>query len=379
MGGMKIAMVGSRGIPVTYSGVETSIQEIAPRLVDKGHEITVYARNYYPDIPDSFKGVAVKKLPSLNTKHFDTLTHAFLSTIHTLKEPYDIVHFHTIGPSIFSFLPRIFGMKTVTTVQGLDWQRAKWGKIASLCLRLGEFSSSNLCNHTITVSKTLKGYYDRKYKRGATYIPNGTQMPPEPRRPHLITKFGLSDQNYILFLARLVPEKGCHYLINAFTELDTDLKLVIAGGTGHTDQYVQTLKIMSGNKNIIFTGYVSGDMKEELFSNAYIYVLPSEIEGLPISLLEAMSYKKCVLASNITENLEVVNGVSPTFVNKDYHDFKNKLQQLIMDKDRVRQYGLTGFELVKRTYTWDKITDKIERIYFDLMRNATRGGIPTNG
>jgi glycosyltransferase involved in cell wall biosynthesis len=361
-------MIGSRGIPVTYSGIETSIEEIAPRLVERGHEITVYARNYYSDMPDIFKGVTIKKLPSLDTKHFDTFTHACLSTLHSIKEKYDIVHFHTIGPSIFSFMPRLSGIKTVTTVQGLDWQRAKWGKIASLCLKFGEFSSAKFSNKTIAVSRTLKDYYDRKYKKGATYIPNGTVLPQQLKNPEIIAKFGLSNENYILFLARLVPEKGCHYLIKAFNEINTDLKLVIAGGSGHSDKYVQNLKNMSKNNNIIFTGYVSGHLKKELYSNAYVYVLPSEIEGLPLSLLEAMSYKRCALVSDIRENIEVMNGISLSFANKDYNDLKNKLEYLIKNKELARKYGLAGFKLVKETYSWDTITDEIENIYFDLIK-----------
>jgi glycosyltransferase involved in cell wall biosynthesis len=169
-------------------------------------------------------------------------------------------------------------------------------------------------------------------------------------------------------LARLVPEKGCHYLIKAFNEINTDLKLVIAGGSGHSDKYVQNLKNMSKNNNIIFTGYVSGHLKKELYSNAYVYVLPSEIEGLPLSLLEAMSYKRCALVSDIRENIEVMNGISLSFANKDYNDLKNKLEYLIKNKELARKYGLAGFKLVKETYSWDTITDEIENIYFDLIK-----------
>jgi len=364
---LKIAMLGSRGIPVTYSGVETYLKEICHRLVERGHQVTVYTKanlNYKRDI---YKGVFLKRLPSLNTKHLETLTRLFGSLWQEMFSDSDIVHFHALGPSIFSLLPRVVSKKAIATIHGLDWQRAKWGWFATQTLKFGEYASARFPNKTISVSQTIADYYQKKYHNQTVYIPNGVNIP-VLKEAQLIKEYGLEAQKFLLFLSRLVPEKGAQYLIEAYKRLDTSLKLVIAGGSGYTDKYVKQLHNLSQNDpNIIFTGFVSGDLLTELFSNAYLYVLPSEIEGLPIALLEAMSFGLCVVTSNIPENISVTkNTYGRSFYNKDVSDLENTLKELVLNPHLVKTIGEKSRVHVNEHYNWDRITDQLEELYLSL-------------
>jgi glycosyltransferase involved in cell wall biosynthesis len=362
---MKIAVIGSRGIPVVYSGIERSLEEICPRLVSLGHEVAVYCRRYFKGLPASYQGVKLRKLPSVNTKHLDTLTHVCLSTLDVLFRKADIVHFHALGPSVFSFLPRLCGKKTVVTVHGLDWQRAKWGPIARLCLKEAEHTSAWFPNKTVVVAEPLKRYYEKNYGIEVAFIPNGVNIP-EPRSPQRIGEYGLAGSDYILFLARLVPEKGCHHLIEAFSRLDTRLKLVVAGGSAHTDRYVEGLKAQA-TRNVIFTGRVEGLLLEELYSNAYLYVLPSEVEGFPISLLEAMSYGRCVVVSDIPENTAVIQDNGVSFPQGNVVALAQTLQGLLSQPDLVGMYGNRAKQHVMEHYSWERIVRLIEQTYASIL------------
>jgi glycosyltransferase involved in cell wall biosynthesis len=364
---LKIAMLGSRGIPVTYSGIETALLEICPRLVKRGHQVVVYTKADLEFRKESFKGVLIRRLPSLNTKHFETLTRLFGALLKEMVSDSDIVHFHALGPSVFSFLPRAVGKKSVATIHGLDWQRAKWGWFATQMLKFGEYASAKFPNKTISVSQSISNYYREKYNKQTAYIPNGVNIPVF-QQVRLIKEYGIEPKKYLLFLSRLVPEKGAHYLIEAYKGLDTSFKLVIAGGHGHTESYAKQLYNLSeNNPNIIFTGYVSGDLLNELFGNAYAYVLPSEIEGLPIALLEAMSFGLCVLVSNIQENMNVIkNRYGFSFKNKDVCDLRNKLKELISMPSQVKNIGEISRRHVYRYYNWDRITDQLEELYLSL-------------
>jgi len=365
---MKIAMIGSRGIPVTYSGIETHLEELCPRLVKKGHQLVVYCKANMDFQERSYKGVQLKRLPALHTKHLETLSRTLLAVFLELISQNDIVHFHALGPSVFALLPRMFRKRIVVTSHGLDWQRAKWGKFARTCLKVGEWTSVHFSNATICVSRVLQDYYRQKHGIHPWYIPNGVTIS-SSLPPKNIGAFGLEPKNYILFLSRLVPEKGCHYLIQAFNELDTTMKLVVAGGPGHTEEYVCQLKnLASANERIVFTGFVSGKTLKELFSHAYLYVLPSEMEGLPISLLEALSYGLCVVTSDIPENYEVVKNCGYTFESKDISSLKSVLTELLADSDLVKEAGKRGLEMVHRDYNWDAIADQTEKVYQNVLQ-----------
>lgn len=362
---MKIAMIGSRGIPETYSGIETALKAMCPRLVALGHEVTVYCRSYYDQSPD-YEGVHLISLPSINTKHLDTMSHVMLCTLDSLFHDFDILHFHALGPTLFSWLPRLQGRKVVATVQGLDWQRAKWGRLARAALRIGETTSARLPHRTIVVSRALKEHYEANYDSSIVYIPNGVDIPsPVPAR-RIAKEYGLRGDDYIFFASRLVPEKGAHFLLDAYSRLDTSLKLVIAGEGVHTEDYVASLKQMA-TPNVIFTGYVTGGLLEELFSNAHLYVLPSEMEGLSLSLLEAMGYGLCPLTSDIPENKEVIGDCGFSFRSGDPASLAETLERLLKEPDVVKDHGIRARSRVQHEYGWDRITDLTDAVYSSLF------------
>lgn len=372
--GVKIAMVGQKGIPATYGGVERHVEELSKRLVARGHQVTVYCRFHYtPQLPEGgrYHGIRLLRVPSWNTKHFDTATHVFLATVDALFRSCDIVHFHALGPSLFSLLPRWRGASTVVTVHGLDWQREKWGRLASWVLQRCEYPAVHFPDRTIVVSRTLQKHFLENYRRDTIYIPNGTHIP-TPRAPTRLGRFQLEPGKYVLFVGRLTPEKGVHYLIEAFQDVETDMKLAIVGGMSFTEGYVSELKKYESER-VRLLGYCYGEILEELWSNAYVVVLPSTMEGLSIALLEALSHGRCVLMSDIPENLEVASECALTFRSRDIGDLREKLQGLLRDPEQVRRYEALARERIREHYNWDRVVDGTEAAYRDL-RAARRGG-----
>jgi glycosyltransferase involved in cell wall biosynthesis len=369
---MRIAMVGQKGIPATYGGIERHVEEIGARLVERGHEVTVFSRWHYTRVGGRHRGMRIKRMPSLNTKHLDTISACALATIDTWVHKYDIVHFHALGPSLFSGLPRIRGSKTVVTVHGLDWQRGKWGRFATWFLRHCERPSIQCPDRTIVVSKALQKYYREQHGAETIEIPNGTN-PPVRRPPNKIRKYGLDRNRYVLFVGRLVPEKGCHILLEAFRKVNSTARLVMAGGSSFSDGYVDTLmRIRDGDERIHMLGYVYGDMLDELWSNAYMVVQPSFLEGFSISLVEAMSHGKCVLASDIPENIEVVEDCAATFRTQDVRDLQSKLQELLDDPIQVDRIARRCHTLAQERFSWPRIVEATEAVYLDALADRQK-------
>lgn len=369
---MKIAMLGTKGIPATWGGIERHVEEISTRLAAKGHDVTVYCRPYYTTTDETvYKGVRLKKLPTIASKNFDAIVHTYLATLHLIFEDYDVVHYHAIGPATLAALARLAGKNSVVTVHGLDWQREKWGRKARLFLKFGEWASVLFPYRTITVSKFLKGYLEEKYRRPVTYIPSAV-TDPVIRKPDKIREYGIGERDYILFVARLVPEKGCHYLLDAYERLKPDMKLVIAGGSSHSDDYVAELQKHASDK-VIFTGYVYGEALQELYSNAYCYVHPSTIEGLPVTLLEAVAYGNCVIASDIPANTEVVEDTGVIFESMDVDDLCEGLKMVLANPAMARELGERAKAHGVAEYNYDSVTDKTERLYRDMLANDGRG------
>jgi len=356
---MRIGMLGLKGIPFP-AGIENFTEQVGWRLAARGHEVTVYVRPYV-DVPAMYRGVRIRRLPSLNTKHLDALSHTFVSTLDVLFANVDLVHYHALGPSVFSILPRLRGHKTIAHVHGLDWQRAKWAPFARTCLRAAEYAAVYFPHRTVAISTTLQRYFEAKYAKPVDYVPTGVEAYPY-REPREITKWGLGREDYLLFLSRLVPEKGCHHLIDAYERLSTTKRLVIAGGTTHTDAYAAGLKRTS-NPNIVFTGEVRGRTLDELFSNAYAYVLPSEVEGLPHSLLQALSHGRLVLASDIEANLEALGGCGLTFRSGDRDDLERQLRVLLERSEMVAAAAAPARARVREHYSWETVVDKLEAVY----------------
>lgn len=362
---MKIAMFGIKGIPVP-AGAENVAEQVGSRLVQRGHQVTVYVRPHYtPRTLKEYKGMRLVHLPSIPSKNLDAITHGFLSSLAAMASDAEVIHIHSTGNSIFSLLPRLLGKKTVVQSHGLDWQRAKWGKFAKFYLRLTDYSSIYFPNTITAVSKKMTAYYQNLTGRKVLYIPNGVS-PPEHLPPNRIRQYGLEGNDYILFAARLVPEKGAHYLMEAYSRLKPDKKLVIAGDGAFKDPYAERLK-MQATDRIIFPGFVRGDLFHEFIGNAYLYALPSEMEGLSTGLLEAMSYGNCVLASDIEENLEVIGTAGVSFKSKNIDDLEKKLSYLLSNKREVENFRALASMRVKMHFDWEAISDRFEMLYTSLI------------
>jgi glycosyltransferase involved in cell wall biosynthesis len=363
---MRIAFIGQKGIPATYGGVEDFTEEVAVRLAERGHPVTVYCRPYYSSSSESYRKVNLKRVKSIATKHLDAISHTFLCSINSLGKSFDIIVYQALGPASLCFIPRLWGgARVVTIIHALDWQREKWSKAAKLLLKAAESPAIESPHKVIVVSEALKSYFEGKFAKKIEKITPGVE-PPVFREPDGIKQFGLEKERYILFLGRLVPEKGCHYLISAFEGIKTDMKLFIAGDGFFSEDYVQRLHSRSCPK-IIFGGYVSEKIKQELLSNAYLYVLPSELEGLPQSVIEALSYGRCVLVSDIRANLETCGRWGHSFKNKDVEDLKRELVELINDKDLVKSEEKQRKEYVTKNFSWDKTVDELERIFRECL------------
>jgi|KBSSwiStaDraftv2_1062776.scaffolds.fasta_scaffold202198_1 glycosyltransferase involved in cell wall biosynthesis len=358
---MRIGMVGLKGIPFP-GGIENFTEEVGWRLAARGHDVSVYVRPYV-EVGDTYRGMRIRRLPSVNTKHLDALTHTFLASLHVLGSDLDVVHYHALGPSVFSWMPRVRGLKTIVQVHGLDWQRAKWSAVASACIKAAEFSAMHFPHRTMVISEALKSYFEAKYRHRVDYVPTGVNEYAY-REPREITKWGLDKENYILFLARLVPEKGCHYLIQAYEALAPDKKLVIAGPCGSEPSYCEELTRHAG-PNVIFTGAVAGAVMEELFANAYTFVVPSEIEGLSHALLQGLSSGRCVLASDIAPNIEALGGCGLTFRSGDVGDLRDQLQFLLDHPEFVEGCSSPAHARVHEHYAWDTVVDRLETVYAD--------------
>jgi glycosyltransferase involved in cell wall biosynthesis len=363
--GVRVAFIGGRGLVSKYSGIESYYEQAGHELARLGHEVTVYCRTYFTPPMNRHNGMRVRRLPTIRSKHLETVVHTLLSTAHAMTSDYDVVHYHCLGPALFSFLPRLAGKKTVVTVQGLDWQRGKWGRFAARVLRWGEAAAVSLPDATMVVSRTLQQYYREQYKRETIYVPNGaTQVP--PRLPRQLIEWDLLPDNYVLFLGRFSPEKNCHLLIEAFEHLHTDMKLVLAGGSSHSDAYVKSLR-RHESEQIRFLPWVSGRDLEELVSHAALFVLPSELEGLSLALLDAMAAGVCVLTSDIPENKEVVEGAGFTFRRGDQTDLQRMLDLLVHDPDLRRQSAARGRERIQGEYLWPEIARSIETAYYKVL------------
>jgi glycosyltransferase involved in cell wall biosynthesis len=351
---LRVAFIGGRGVISKYSGIESFYEETGKRLAGMGHEITVYCRSYFTPSLVEHNGMRLVRLPTFRSKHLETVIHTFLSTIHALTQHYDLVHYHALGPALFSCIPRLCGMKTTITVQGLDWQRKKWGRLACAVLRLGEDASAHLPHQTMVVSRTLE--------RG---------LPRERAEPKKILEWGLEPGRYLLFLGRFSPEKGCHLLVQAFERLESDVKLVMAGGTSYSDEYQREL-LAHANDRIRIMGWVSGEDLDQLLSNAMIFVLPSDMEGLSLALLDAMGAGLCVLASDVPENREAVEGAGFTFRCGDVDDLSDRLRFLIANPAIREAAGKAARKRAEEQYQWDKISRDIEQAYFEVLGLKSR-------
>jgi glycosyltransferase involved in cell wall biosynthesis len=374
----KIAFIGQKGIPASYGGVERHVEELGIRLTQRGHRIIVYTRKNYNDYSGYYKGVRVINLPAIPQKHTEMISHTFVSCLDVFEKDIEIVHIHSVDPAIISFLPRIKA-KVVATSHGQAYRREKWGPIAKSISKIAERFYAVLPNTRIAVSKTLKRYYETKYKCNVYYIPNGVNLPVSKIHP-ASKKFIIDEReitldanSYFLYVGRILPTKGVDTLIKGWQIAGQKLgfspekKLVIVGGSSYTDDYVLQLKKMSG-VSTIWLGYRYGDELDWLYANAYCVVIPSEIEGLALTLLEAMSYAKCVIYSDIPENAEAAEDVGIAFHNRDPDDLAEKIKMALENRKMCQELGEKAQERIKKEYNWETIVEQTEEVYELLFK-----------
>lgn len=379
---LRIAMVGQKGVPATYGGIERHVEEIAARLVEYGHDVHVFCRDSYGDYDgDVYRGIKVHRVGTVGTKHFDAIAHSANSTIAALRLSPDVVHYHALGPGLVAPLPKYLSRsKVVLTVHGLDHERAKWGLAGRLALGRAHWMSARVPDRTVVVSRALGDHYDRTFNRATTCITNGVE-PAEPQPARLIRgRYGLERGSYLLSVGRLVPEKAPDLLIRAFRRLGGPWKLAIVGDSSFTDGYVAELKALAADDpRIIFTGYAYGDVLNELYSNAAAFVIPSYVEGLPLTLLEAASYGTPLIASDIAPHVEVLGADQDgrrLFAAGNEDDLLRALQHSLANAAVEEAAAVSFREEVLRDYNWHAAATQLERVYLDL---DSRSGHPRTG
>lgn len=369
---MKIAMLGHKRIPSREGGVEIVVEELSTRMVRQGHDVTCYNRSGHHvsgkqfDIARSqeYQGVTVKTVPTLNKKGLAAMTASVSAAVCAAFGKYDVVHFHAEGPCAMLWLPKLFGKRCIATIHGLDHQRAKWGKFASAYIMAGEKTAVKWADEIIVLSQGVQEYFRSTYSRETRFIPNGVNRPVMVPAQKITEDFGLSKDSYVLFLGRIVPEKGLQYLIEAFQGVSTEKKLVIAGGASDTQDFAEELKELARkDSRILFTGFVQGQLLQELYSNAYLYVLPSDLEGMPLSLLEAMSYGNCCLTSDIAECAEVLEYNGITFPKGNTAALQQALQMLCDHPDLVQKYKEEAADFICGKYNWDDVVAQTLQLY----------------
>ena len=359
-----VSMFGQKRLS-REGGIEIVVKELCTRMARDGCQVTCYNRSGHHvsgaeyDNKIEYDGIRQKFVPTIERKGLAAVSSSFFAALYSAFGKYDVVHIHAEGPAFFSWLPKMFRKRVVVTIHGIDWQREKWKSgFGSKFIRQGEKNAVKYADEIIVLSKGVQDYFKDTYGRETHFIPNGVNRP-ETREAGLITeKFGLTKDSYILFLGRLVPEKGIRYLVKAFKNVKTDKKLVIAGGSSDTDSFMMELKeLAKDDDRIIFIGFVQGQLLDELYSNAYIYTLPSDLEGMPLSLLEAMSYGNCCLVSDISECTEVVENKALIFKKSDVDELREKLQDACDHPEKVMEMKAQATDFICKKYNWDEVVN----------------------
>ena len=374
----RVAMFGHKRIPSREGGIEIVVEELCTRMVEQGNEVMCFNRaghhvsgaEYDKAQQGEYKGIRLKTVPTIDKKGLAAVTSSFFSALYSAFGKFDVVHIHAEGPAFFCWIPKLFGKRVIVTIHGIDWQREKWRDgFGSKFIRQGEKNAVKYADEIIVLSKGVQDYFKKTYGRNTCFIPNGVNRPKILEADLIAEKFGLSKDSYILFLGRLVPEKGIRYLVEAFKQVKTDKKLVIAGGSSDTDAFANELKgLAKDDDRIIFTGFVQGAMLDELYSNAYIYTLPSDLEGMPLSLLEAMSYGNCCLVSDIPECAEVVEDKALIFQKTNVEDLQEKLQDACDHPEMVMKMKNQAADFICAKYNWDEVVDKTLALYGEKSR-----------
>ncbi|MFQ5649586.1 MAG: glycosyltransferase [bacterium] len=359
---MKIAIMGIRGIPANYGGFETFAEQIAPRLVAKGHEVTVYGRsNNINHDGQYYKGVRLVVLPTIPHKYFDTVAHTALCTLHALKERYDAILVCNSANAYCCWIPRLVGTPVAINVDGLEWQRSKWNRLGRWFYLMSEWLSTFLANEVVTDAREIEKYYLKKFKKRSTFIPYGSPTG-KVETKDVLQQFNLEPGRYVLYVSRLEPENNAHLVVKAFEQVETDMVCVIVGDAPYNGGYIRDLKKTS-DPRILFTGYVFGQGYRELQSNAYFYVQATEVGGTHPALLEGMGHGNCVLANDVPEHREVLADAGLYFSTKNNGELAQRMQYLLDNPDVVKSLGEKARKRIRERYSWERVADDYERLF----------------
>lgn len=370
-------MIGHKVVPSRRGGIENVLTVMCPMLVRLGAQVTCYNRSsdkseeeFSGQVKNScYGGVVLKNAPTVKARGIAAMLASYTAAVRAAFGKYDIVHFHAEGPCAALWIPKLFGKKCVATVHGLDWQREKWGKgFASKYIKFGEKMLASYADEVIVLSAGAQEYFKNEYGRETVVIPNGIAKPQCRPAKKITQLYGLNGGDYICTVSRLTAEKGIHYLIDAYNAAKPDKKLVIAGEASDTDSYAAHLKEKAAkNPNIIFTGFVSGEIRDEIYSNAYAVCLPSDIEGMSLSLLEALAYKNAVLCSDIPENTSVAEDKAVYFEKGNIKNLAEKLKEICRDEQLVRDLKRGADEFILNKYTWTDAVNSTFELYKKVL------------
>jgi glycosyltransferase involved in cell wall biosynthesis len=364
---MKIAMIGAKGVPATHGGVERHVEELGARLVGLGHEVTVFTRPNYAD-PSlvEYRGMRLVSLPTVGTKHLDAIVHSTIASFVAAYDDFDIVHYHAIGPCLASPITKVAGRKIVATIHGQDWRRAKWGPFATNVLRTAEWTTLRVPDAVICVSETLARQYQRAGHAKVAYVPNGVTIDPGDD-PDVLDELGVAKGEYLLFAGRLVPEKGLHYLVEAHSTARHSMPLVVAGDSSNSDEYVSSIRRKAGS-GLVLAGYQYGAKLAALFRHCALFVLPSDLEGLPIVLLEALAYGAPVLASDIAPNIEILGGGGHHFRAGDVQSLAREMDRALVDPAALVAHASAEQRRITADYDWDEIAQSTVGLYLSVAK-----------
>jgi len=365
---MRLAILGTRGIPANYGGFETFAEELSKRLVERGHEVTVYCRSHHVDDElTEYHGVHLKTLPTLKHKYLDTVVHTFLSALNAAPKRFDAVLICNAANSPFIPVLTWTGTPVAVNVDGLERKRKKWNWLGRAYYRVGERASVWFATEVVTDARVIHDYYLNEYGTQSTMIAYGAEVVRQTD-PEAVGRYGVEPEGYILYVSRLEPENNAAMVIEAFRNVRTDLKLAIVGDAPYASEYKSHLRSLAENDpRIIFTGFVFGSDYKSLQQNAYAYVHATEVGGTHPALIEAMGYGNCVLAYETPENVEVVGEAAILFADTD--DLTQKLQLVVDDKTIIEEYRAKAQGHVRREYSWENITDRYEELFRKMVRS----------
>jgi glycosyltransferase involved in cell wall biosynthesis len=366
---LKIAILGTRGIPANYGGFETFAEECGARLAAKGHEVTAYGRSHYVDRSiRRYRGVRIVVFPSLRFKYLDTIFHTFLSVVHAFFKGYDAILICNAANSVFAWIPRLRGAAVVVNVDGIERLRLKWNRLGKKWYHCSEYFSTRFPNAIVTDAKVIEQYYLVKYGSRSTFIPYGavTEKPAGRKQLDLLA---LSPGNYFLYVSRLEPENNAHLVVKAFEKVRTGRKLIVVGDAPYAREYIESVKSTS-DPRIVFTGAIYGDGYKELMANAFCYIHATEVGGTHPALLEAMGQANVIIANGTPENIETLGGAGILYARNDPEDLARKMQEVEDEPEACSHFGKLALERAEREYCWDDIVSSYERLFERVIKTG---------